>query len=172
MPAPSFICSNVDSLGVIRSTYVPQHPNLFQTFRHLFSTSIASSFSRVSLVHLSHWLNLPSAEVSAWCSSIGWTVEGDAAVVPKNGDNDVKAGVVKENVELSRELTFHFQYLRKGARARMVLMIGDRIDKARGCGGVLDLGSDTVCSTYRKIHQPDQSTSTQVDQRRVKIKRF
>lgn len=25
------------------------------------------------------------------------------AVIPKNGDNDVKAGVVKEHVELSRE---------------------------------------------------------------------
>jgi hypothetical protein len=25
------------------------------------------------------------------------------AVIPTNGDNDVKAGVVKENVELSRE---------------------------------------------------------------------
>jgi hypothetical protein len=27
------------------------------------------------------------------------------AILPKNGDNDVKAGVVKENVELSREFT-------------------------------------------------------------------
>jgi len=27
------------------------------------------------------------------------------AVIPTNGDNDVKAGVVKENVELSREST-------------------------------------------------------------------
>jgi hypothetical protein len=27
------------------------------------------------------------------------------AVIPTNGDNDVKAGVVKENVELSREFT-------------------------------------------------------------------
>jgi translation initiation factor 3 subunit K len=40
--------------------------------------------------------------VADWCSSVGWTVEEDAAVVPKNGDNDVKAGVVKESVELSR----------------------------------------------------------------------
>jgi hypothetical protein len=27
------------------------------------------------------------------------------AVIPTNGDNDVKAGVVKENVELSRKST-------------------------------------------------------------------
>ncbi len=27
------------------------------------------------------------------------------AVIPKNGDNDVKAGVVKETVELNREFT-------------------------------------------------------------------
>jgi translation initiation factor 3 subunit K len=30
-------------------------------------------------------------------------VEGENAVIPKNGDNDVKAGVVKESVELNRE---------------------------------------------------------------------
>ncbi len=30
-------------------------------------------------------------------------MEGDVAVLPKNGDNDVKARVVKETVELSRE---------------------------------------------------------------------
>lgn len=33
-------------------------------------------------------------------------MEEGVAVVPKNGDNDVKAGVVKENVELSRKLLF------------------------------------------------------------------
>ena len=36
---------------------------------------------------------------------MGWKVDGSVAVLPKNGDNDVKAGVVKENVELSREFT-------------------------------------------------------------------
>jgi len=28
-------------------------------------------------------------------------------VIPTNGDNDVKAGVVKENVELSRKFTLY-----------------------------------------------------------------
>jgi hypothetical protein len=56
------------------------------------------------MANLSRWLDISSSdELKSWCESIGWTVEGDAAVVPKNGDNDVKAGVVKENVELSRE---------------------------------------------------------------------
>lgn len=36
----------------------------------------------------------------------GWTVDGESAVVPGNGDNDVKAGVVKENIELGREFPF------------------------------------------------------------------
>jgi hypothetical protein len=53
---------------------------------------------------LQKWLNLSEGEVGQWCESVGWTVEGGEAVVPKNGDNDVKAGVVKENVELSRKL--------------------------------------------------------------------
>lgn len=33
----------------------------------------------------------------------GWTVQGDSVKIEGNGDNDVKAGVVKEQVELSRE---------------------------------------------------------------------
>lgn len=30
-------------------------------------------------------------------------MEGQDAVIPNNGQNDVKAGVVKENVQLGRE---------------------------------------------------------------------
>ena len=61
------------------------------------------------MANLSRWLDISSSdELKSWCESIGWTVEGDAAVVPKNGDNDVKAGVVKENVELSRECSPYF----------------------------------------------------------------
>jgi translation initiation factor 3 subunit K len=89
---------------VLRETYVPQHAHLVDTFRVLFATSIASCFSRVRLAQLARWLDLPENEVSQWCAGVQWSVEGDVAVVPKNGDNDVKAGVVKEHVELSREL--------------------------------------------------------------------
>lgn len=58
------------------------------------------------MTHLQKWLDLPENEVGQWCESVGWKVEGNVAVIPKNGDNDVKAGVVKENVELSRESSY------------------------------------------------------------------
>ena len=90
--------------AVLRQQYLPQHPHFESTLRLLIATSIASCFSRVPVARLSNWVDLPAADVPAHCESIGWKVEGDMAVVPKNGDNDVKAGVVKENVELSREL--------------------------------------------------------------------
>lgn len=51
---------------------------------------------------MQRWLHLPEDDVQGWCAGVGWTVEGDKAVIPKNGDNDVKAGVVKETVELNR----------------------------------------------------------------------
>ena len=83
--------------------YASRHPHLIPTFRHLFATSIASCFRKVNLSHVQEWLDLPQGEVEGWCKSVGWSVDGGVAVLPKNGDNDVKAGVVKENVELSRE---------------------------------------------------------------------
>ena len=83
--------------------YLPRHPHLVPTFRHLFATSIASCFRKVNTSHIQEWLDLPQGEVESWCKNVGWTVEGGVAVIPTNGDNDVKAGVVKENVELSRE---------------------------------------------------------------------
>jgi translation initiation factor 3 subunit K len=83
--------------------YAPRHPHLIPTFRHLFATSIASCFRKVNLSHIQEWLDLPQGEVEGWCKNVGWTVDGGVAVLPTNGDNDVKAGVVKENVELSRE---------------------------------------------------------------------
>lgn len=88
---------------VVKNHYASQQPNLIPALRTLFATSIASSFSRVSIKHLSNWLDLPVSEVASWAEGAQWTVEGDYAVVPKNEDNNVKAGIVKENVELSRE---------------------------------------------------------------------
>lgn len=85
--------------------YLPRHPHLVPTFRHLFATSIASCFRKVNRSHIQEWLDLPQGEVESWCKNVGWNVEGGVAVIPTNGDNDVKAGVVKENVELSREST-------------------------------------------------------------------
>ena len=88
---------------VYRDQYLPKHPYLVPALRNLFATSVSSCFSKVNLTHLQKWLDLPENEVGKWCEAVGWKVDGSVAVVPKNGDNDVKAGVVKENVELSRE---------------------------------------------------------------------
>jgi translation initiation factor 3 subunit K len=90
-------------IAVIKNHYAPQQPHLIPALRNLFATSIASSFSRVSVKHLSNWLDLPASEVASWAAGAQWSVEGEFVVVPKNEDNNVKAGIVKENVELSRE---------------------------------------------------------------------
>ncbi|ORX40157.1 armadillo-type protein [Kockovaella imperatae] len=87
---------------ILRQQYLPQQPHLESSLRILIATSIASCFSRVPIARLSNWINLSSSDLSSWSESIGWKVEGDVAVVPKNGDNDVKAGVVKESVELNQ----------------------------------------------------------------------
>ncbi|BEJ17134.1 hypothetical protein CspHIS471_0605350 [Cutaneotrichosporon sp. HIS471] len=82
--------------------YFPAHADLVSKFRTEFASSIAASFSRVRLTQLSRWLDIKPADVPAWCAEAGWTVDGEVAVVPENGDNNVKAGVVKENVQLKQ----------------------------------------------------------------------
>lgn len=57
------------------------------------------------------------------------------AVVPKNGDNDVKAGVVKENVELSRESRCRCHH-------HQIVLMFTRIDQIGGCRCLL------IVSTY------------------------
>ena len=84
--------------------FASQHANLAHTFRVEFATSISATFSRVKLAQLARWLGLEAGEAASWAAEeAGWSVEGESVVVPGNGDNDVKAGVVKENIELSRE---------------------------------------------------------------------
>jgi translation initiation factor 3 subunit K len=87
----------------LRTNYFPEHTHLTTTIRNLFATSIASVFSTISTQRLQRWLDLEPAQVDQWCQSVGWSVEGNDAKVPHNGENDVKAGVVKESVELSRK---------------------------------------------------------------------
>lgn len=82
--------------------YFPAYKGLVPELRAQFASSIAASFRRVRVSQLARWLDLPAAEVPAWAKEAGWEIDGDVAVVPANGDNDVKAGVVKENVELKR----------------------------------------------------------------------
>lgn len=61
-----------------------------------------------------------------------WSVNGDNVEIPKNGDNDVKAGVVKESVELARELT--------ALCSMKTQLTWPRIDKTDRYCGILDVG--------------------------------
>ncbi|KAH8088011.1 armadillo-type protein [Filobasidium floriforme] len=94
-----------DGAEVIRSQYLPNHNHAVSSLRLLIATTIASSFSSIQTSRLQKWLDLDSAnEVSSFVEGLnGWTVQGDSVKIEGNGDNDVKAGVVKEQVELSRE---------------------------------------------------------------------
>ncbi|WRT67722.1 eukaryotic translation initiation factor 3 subunit K [Kwoniella shivajii] len=92
-----------EAANIIKSRFLPSHAHPIDDLRFQFSLSIASCFSSITLTQLGRWLDLSSSsEISSWCEKVGWTVQGDKAVVPKNGDNDVKAGVVKENVQLNQ----------------------------------------------------------------------
>lgn len=84
-------------------TYFSSHKALVPVLRGQFAATIAASFRRIRTAQLARWLDLSAADVPTWCKAAGWEIDGDFAVVPANGDNDVKAGVVKENVELKRE---------------------------------------------------------------------
>jgi translation initiation factor 3 subunit K len=101
---PPLACPNLDST-VIRRQYLPHHNHATSSLRLLIATTIASSFSSIQLSRLQKWLDMPSSEdVQQFVGSLnGWTVEGDSVKIEGNGDNDVKAGVVREQVELSRK---------------------------------------------------------------------
>ena len=92
-------------LSVIRSQYLPNHNQAVPSLRLLIATTIASSFSSIQTARLQKWLDFASAsEVAQFVENLnGWTVQGDSVKIEGNGDNDVKAGVVKEQVELSRK---------------------------------------------------------------------
>ncbi|KIR68481.1 eukaryotic translation initiation factor 3 subunit K [Cryptococcus bacillisporus CA1280] len=96
------INSDSEAAKILRTRYLSQHASPLDDFRFIFSASIASCFRRISLSQLSRWLDLSSDKVAEWCSQIEWRVEGQDAVIPNNGQNDVKAGVVKENVQLGQ----------------------------------------------------------------------
>lgn len=95
-----------DAARILREnpSYFPAHKGLEEKFRYEFASSIAASFRNVKVAQLQRWLNLKDAEVKQWVESHGWKINGDVVAIPGNGDNDVKAGVVKEKVELNREL--------------------------------------------------------------------
>ncbi|WWC88611.1 uncharacterized protein L201_003524 [Kwoniella dendrophila CBS 6074] len=94
---------NSEAYNLLKTRYLPQHASPIDDIRYQFSLSISSCFSSISLNQLSKWLNLSSSQINQYVTeNLGWEVQGDNVKVPKNGDNDVKAGVVKENVQLSQ----------------------------------------------------------------------
>lgn len=111
LPCPAPPCDTYSArlalTPVLRSNpnYFPAHTGLVAKLRNEFAASIAASFRRVRLAQLSRWLDIKAADLPAWCKEAQWEIDGDVAVVPENGDNNVKAGVVKENVQLKREST-------------------------------------------------------------------
>ncbi|WVQ80520.1 eukaryotic translation initiation factor 3 subunit K [Cryptococcus sp. DSM 104549] len=93
-----------EAANILRTRYLPSHTAPLDALRLIFSASAASCFQRISLAQLARWLDLPADAVPAWCSKVEWSVDanGKDAVIPKNGLNDVKAGVLKENVQLGQ----------------------------------------------------------------------
>lgn len=90
---------------VIRSQYLPGHRHAISNLRLLIASTIASSFSSISIARLQRWLDFSSAdEAKAFVESVnGWKVSGENVAIEGNGDNDVKPSVIKEHVELKRE---------------------------------------------------------------------
>lgn len=123
-----------DDAGRILRTnpaYFPAHKGLEERIRVEFAQAIAASFRNVKAAQLGRWLGLKDADVPAWVQAHGWTLADGTVTIPPNGDNDVKAGVVKEKVELSRESFLREQgelreqrEHRAGGRARTVLREG------------------------------------------------
>lgn len=59
----------------------------------------------------------------------GWTVQGDSVKIEGNGDNDVKAGVVKEQVELSRESRWTDQVVNEHGQLMPTILCHCRVDE-------------------------------------------
>ncbi|KAI9631948.1 armadillo-type protein [Dioszegia hungarica] len=91
-----------EGASTLRDVYLPQNPHFTSTTQLNFARSISSSFSRIKTAQLARWLDLSEGEVKQWAEKAGWKVDGEMVAIPGNGDNDVKAGVVNEQVELSQ----------------------------------------------------------------------
>ncbi|WVN88673.1 uncharacterized protein L203_103886 [Cryptococcus depauperatus CBS 7841] len=88
--------------NILRERFLSQQVSPLDSFRRIFSISIASCFRRISVHQLSRWLNLQDGEVSDWCQKVEWTIEGQDVIIPQNGQNDVKASIVRESVSLNQ----------------------------------------------------------------------
>lgn len=90
---------------LLRTRYIPQHPHILTSLRFQISSTISSSFSRISTTLLEKWLNLSSEiQVKQFVENVdGWSLDGGVEVViAGNGDNDVKPGVIRESVDLKQ----------------------------------------------------------------------
>lgn len=176
--------SSSDAARILREnpSYFPAHKGLEEKFRYEFASSIAASFRNVKVAQLQRWLNLKDAEVKQWAESHGWTINGDIAAIPGNGDNDVKAGVVKEKVELNRGLTYSrsstdrqsspslFPLRRSrrslaGASSRDALCISCILLECDGCSRqakprTLDQDGGTTAAEIKKLHGPRSTNNT------------
>jgi hypothetical protein len=134
--SPSCIAAQLTPVLRSNPNYFPAHAGLVEKLRNEFAASIAASFSRVRLAQIARWLDIKPADVPAWCKEAGWSVDGELAGVPENGANNVKAGVVKENVQLKR-------------RSAGEVALTARAHQARRGRGVLDYWHAWCISSHR-----------------------
>jgi translation initiation factor 3 subunit K len=87
----------------VRENYLPQNPHFVSTLQINIARSVSACFQRIKIAQLARWLDLSAGDIQGWAQKAGWKVEGELVVIPGNGDNDVKAGVVNEHIELSRK---------------------------------------------------------------------
>lgn len=93
---------------LVRAAYLPSHPYAVDSVRKLVVSTVSTTFARVSAARLARWLDLEggSSAVAAYIQETqvqGWSIEGDDVRIASNEDNDVRPGVIRENVELKRE---------------------------------------------------------------------
>lgn len=92
--------------SIIHGSYLPSHPHAVDSVRKLVTATVSTTFTRVSVARLAKWLDLDVAGIAKYIKEAdvqGWTVEGDDVRIASNEDNDVRPGVIRENVELKRE---------------------------------------------------------------------
>lgn len=71
--------------------------------RRVALDSVKGAFRTIDAKRLASYLDLEKDELPAFIQKqSGWTMEGDAVHVPANADNDVKASVIREDIQLDR----------------------------------------------------------------------
>ncbi|UZJ53187.1 hypothetical protein CBS101457_002507 [Exobasidium rhododendri] len=69
--------------------------------------TVKGAFRTIGKARLAEYLNMPASEVASYVEEqAGWTVEGDKVLIPANADNDVKATVIREDLQLDQLTKF------------------------------------------------------------------